>query len=117
MPPELLRSLSHRNFRLFFLGQSISLIGTWMQQVAMSWLVYEITGSAWWLGVVAFSSQIPSIIAPVAGVIIDRVNRHRLVIATQSAAMIQASILAALTLGGVVQVWHVIVLSVVIGVV
>jgi MFS family permease len=117
MPPELLRSLSHRNFRLFFLGQSISLIGTWMQQVAMSWLVYQITESPWWLGVVAFSSQIPSVIAPVAGVVIDRTNRHRLVMGTQSAAMIQAFILAALTLTGVVQVWHVIALSVFIGIV
>src|SRR6516225_941280 len=106
MPPDLLRSLGHRNFRLFFLGQSISLIGTWMQQVAMAWLVYDgLKKSSWWLGVVAFSSQIPSFfLSPLAGVVVDRLNRHRLVIATQSAAMIQAFILTALTLTGVVNV-------------
>jgi MFS family permease len=118
MPPDLLRSLSHRNFRLFFLGQSISLIGTWMQQVAMQWLVFVLTESSWWLGVVAFSSQIPSFfLSPLAGVVVDRVSRHRLVIATQTAAMVQALILAALALTGVANVWHVVVLSVFIGIV
>jgi MFS family permease len=119
MPPDLLRSLGHRNFRLFFLGQSISLIGTWMQQVAMAWLVYDgLKKSSWWLGVVAFSSQIPSFfLSPLAGVVVDRLNRHRLVIATQSAAMIQAFILTALTLTGVVNVWHVVGLSALIGIV
>src|SRR6516225_2402363 len=106
MPPELLRSLSHRNFRLFFFGQSISLIGTWMQQVAMSWLVYEITKQSWWLGVVGFSSQLLSFfLSPFAGVVVDHTNRHRLVIATQAAAMIQAFLLAYLALAGLVEVW------------
>jgi MFS family permease len=118
MPPTLLRSLSHRNFRLFFIGQSISLIGTWMQQVAMSWLVLILTDSSWWLGLVGFSSQIPSfLLAPLAGVVVDRVNRHRLVIATQTVAMIQAFVLAALSLAGVVEVWHAVVLSAVVGVI
>jgi MFS family permease len=119
MPPDLLRSLSHRNFRLFFLGQSISLIGTWMQQVAMAWLVYPVlTDSSWWLGVVAFASQVPAFfLSPVAGVVVDHTNRHRLVIGTQIAAMIQAALLTVLTLTGVVQVWHVVVLSVLVGII
>jgi MFS family permease len=118
MPPNLLRSLSHRNFRLFFMGQSVSLIGTWMQQVAMSWLVFEITQKSWWLGVVAFSSQIPTFfLAPLAGVVADHTNRHRLVIATQVAAMVQAIIVTILTIQGIIQIEHVVVLSVFIGVV
>lgn len=119
MPPTLLRSLSHRNFRLFFIGQSISLIGTWMQQVAMSWLVYDgLTKSSWWLGVVACCNQIPSFfLSPLAGVVVDHVNRHRLVIATQIAAMIQAFVLTLLTMQGIIRVEHVVVLSVFIGVV
>jgi MFS family permease len=113
MPIDLLRSLSHRNFRLFFLGQSISLIGTWMQQVAMQWLVYhDLQKSAWWLGAVAFAGQIPSFfIAPVAGVIVDHTNRHRLVITTQACAMLQAFALAFLTLTDMVTVWEVLLLS------
>jgi hypothetical protein len=100
-----LRALSHRNFRLFFGGQAISLIGTSMQQVAMSWLVFVMTGSdagsAFWLGVIGFADQIPSFfIAPLAGVLVDRWNRHRLLLATQTLAMLQAFVLAALALGG-----------------
>jgi MFS family permease len=119
MPIDLLRSLSHRNFRLFFLGQSISLIGTWMQQVGMQWLVYHDLGkSAWWLGAVAFAGQIPSFfIAPVAGVIADHTNRHRLVIATQFFAMVQAFILAYLTLTQRITVGEVLLLSGFIGIV
>ena len=118
MPPTLLRSLSHRNFRLFFFGQSISLIGTWMQQVAMSWLVYEITKQSWWLGVVGFSSQLLSFfLSPFAGVVVDHTNRHRLVIATQAAAMIQAFLLAYLALAGLVEVWHIVALSAFVGIV
>jgi MFS family permease len=119
MPLDLLRSLSHRNFRLFFLGQSISLIGTWMQQVAMQWLVYhDLEKSAWWLGAVAFAGQIPSFfIAPVAGVIVDHTNRYRLVITTQIFAMLQAIILAYLTLTQSITVWEVLLLSGFIGIV
>ena len=108
----MLRSLRHRNFRLFFFGQGISLVGTWMQGVAVGWLVYRLTGSAWDLGAVGFAGQILTfVMAPVAGVMADRWNRRRLVLAAQVAATVQALTLAALTLAGVIQVWHIIVLS------
>jgi len=114
----ILRALHHRNYRLFFGGQSISLIGTWMQQIAMSWLVYRLTNSALLLGVVGFSSQIPVFLfASIAGVYADRWNRHRILVVTQILAMIQALILAFLTLMGAIQVWHIIVLSIFLGVV
>jgi MFS family permease len=114
----LLRALHSRNFRLFVAGQSVSLVGTWMQSVAMSWLVYRLTGSAFLLGVVGFTSQIPTfLLAPVAGVLADRWNRRRLLIATQALAMLQAAVLAAAVLTGVIQVWHIIVLSLLLGVV
>ncbi len=113
-----LRALRHRNFQLFFAGQLISLIGTWMQNVAQAWLVYRLTGSSVLLGSVAFASQIPVfLIAPFGGTTADRHNRHRIVILTQTASMILAFILAALTLTGVVQVWHVFVLAALLGVV
>ena len=113
---SILRSLRHRNFRLFFGGQAVSLIGTWMQQIAMSWLVYRLTDSPLLLGVVGFSSQIPTLIfSPIAGVYADRFNRYHLLIATQTLAMVQAFVLAFLTLTGVVQVWHIICLSLFIG--
>ena len=114
----LFHALSYRNYRLFFFGQSISLIGTWMQQVAMSWLVYSLTGSALLLGTVGFTSQIPTfLVAPFAGVLADRSNRRRLLIATQSLAMVQAFILAYFVLSGTVRVWHIIGLSLMLGVV
>ena len=114
----LLGALKHRNFRLFFFGQSISLIGTWMQQVAMIWLVYRLSNSAFLLGLVGFCSQIPSFfLAPVAGVFTDRWNLHRTILLTQSLAMCQAMILAVLTLTGTVAVWHVLALSVCMGLV
>src|SRR5580658_4051380 len=93
------RALRHRNFQLFFGGQLISLTGTWMQTVAQSWLVYKLTGSGLLLGAVGFSSQIPVFLfAPIGGITADRMNRQRVVIATQVASMILAFILAALTL-------------------
>src|SRR5258707_1394058 len=103
MPPESLanvaRALRHRNFQLFFAGQLISLIGTWMQTVAQSWLVYRLTGSALLLGTVGFASQIPVfLMSPVGGIVADRYNRHRVVIATQAASMVLACVLAVLTL-------------------
>lgn len=114
----LLRALRSRNYRLFVAGQSVSLVGTWMQQVAMSWLVYRLTGSAFWLGVIGFTSQVPTFIfAPFAGVLADRWNRRRLLILTQALAMVQAGLLAAAVLSGIVQLWHIVVLSVFIGVV
>lgn len=112
----LMRSLRSRNFRLFFAGQSISLVGTWMQQVAMSWLVYRITGSAFLLGLVGFMGQIPTfLLAPVAGVAADRIDRRRLLIWTQTLSMLQAAILAFVVLAEIVQVWHIAVLSLILG--
>jgi MFS family permease len=112
------RALRHRNFQLFFTGQLISLVGTWMQTVAESWLVYRLTGSTLLLGTVGFASQIPVfIMAPIGGIVADRTNRHRVVIATQFSAMILAGILATLTLTHRVHVWHVIVLAACLGVV
>ena len=93
------RALRHRNFQLFFSGQLISLIGTWMQSVAQSWLVYRLTGSALLLGSVGFASQVPVFLfAPLGGITADRFNRRHIVIGTQVAAMLLAFILAALTL-------------------
>jgi MFS family permease len=112
------RAFSHRPFRLFFVGQGLSLVGTWMQSVAMSWLVYRLTGSALMLGVVGFASQFPAfLIAPFAGVLADRWSRHRMVLATQLASMAQATLLAALVLTGIAEVWHIIALAAVLGVV
>jgi len=110
------RALYHRNYRLFFAGQGVSLIGTWMQQIAMSWLVYRLTSSAFLLGLIGFSSQICSLFfSPFAGVLSDRWSRHRILVATQSLAMIQAFLLAALTLTHVIAVHHLILLSVFLG--
>lgn len=114
----LLRALESRNYRLFFTGQAISLIGTWMTQLASVWVVYELTNSAWWLGVVGFSSQIPSfILAPFGGILVDRWNRHRILIATQCLSMIQSLALAALAMTGIIQIWHLILLSLFQGVI
>jgi MFS family permease len=113
-----LRALRHRNFQLFFGGQLISLTGTWMQSVAQAWLVYRLSGSALLLGAVGFSSQFPVfLVAPIGGITADRVNRQRLVIATQTASMILAGILAWLTLSHRVQVWHIFALAASLGVV
>ena len=112
------RALRHRNFQLFFSGQLISLIGTWMQSVAQSWLVYRLTGSALLLGSVGFASQIPVFLfSPLGGIAADRLNRRHVVIATQVASMLLAFVLAALTLLHKVQVWHVFVLAALLGVV
>ena len=106
-----LRALRHRNFRLFSAGQFVSLIGTWMQQVAVGWLVYRLTGSAFYLGVVGFASQAPAfLLAPIAGALADRVNKHRLVIGTQIFGMLQAAVLAILVLSGRIEVWHIVLL-------
>jgi MFS family permease len=116
--PVTLRALRHRNFQLFFAGQLISLIGTWMQNIAQAWLVYRLTGSSLQLGAVAFAGQIPVfLVAPFGGTIADRHNRHRVVIATQTASMLLAFILALLTLTHTVQVSHVFVLAILLGVV
>lgn len=101
-----LRAFRHRNFRVFFAGQLVSVVGTWLQMVAMSWLVYRLTGSAFMLGVAAAAQQIPVLfLAPIAGVVADRVSRQRLLLATQAAASIQASLLAMLALAGDLTAW------------
>jgi MFS family permease len=114
--PATLRALRFRNFRLFLGGQLISLIGTWMQSVAQSWLVYRLTGSPALLGAVGFAGQIPIfLVAPLGGIVADRYNRRRVVIATQAASMVLAFALAALTLTGTVQIWHIFVLAALMG--
>ena len=115
--PVAMRALRHRNYQLFFGGQLISLTGTWMQSVAQSWLVYRLTGSAILLGLVSFSSQIPVFLfAPIGGAVADRHNRHRILVATQTTAMLLAFVLAALTLGRLVQTWHIFALAALLGV-
>jgi len=110
------RSLRYRNYRLFFLGQSISLIGTWVQRIALPWLVYQQTGSAFLLGVVGFAGQIPTLLlGPFAGVLIDRWNRYHILIATQILAMMQAFALVALYYSRSIQIWHIILLGVFLG--
>jgi MFS family permease len=112
------RSLAHRNFRLFFLGQGISVIGTWMQQMATIWLVYRLSHSSLWLGLVGFAGQVPAaLVTPLAGVLVDRWDRRRTVLAAQALMMLEAAALLVLTLTGVVAVWQIVLLSAAIGVV
>jgi MFS family permease len=115
--PAALRAFRHRNYRLFFFGQLVSLSGTWMQSVAQSWLVYKLTGSAVMLGFVGFSNQIPVfLLASLGGAIADKYNRHRILIFTQTAAMILAFVLALLTLTNLIEVWHVFAIAALLGV-
>lgn len=110
------RALRHRNFRLFFMGQSISLVGTWMQMTAVAWLVWRLEHNAVLLGLTGFAARIPAfIMAPLAGVLVDRSSRHRLVIITQTLAMLQALTLAGLVLSGHVAIWQIILLSLIMG--
>ncbi len=113
---NIFRALRYRNYRLFFFGQGISLIGTWTQQVALSWLVFTLTGSTVLLGTVAFCSQIPMLfLGPFAGVCADRFDRKQLLLWTQGLAMVQAFLLAGLVLAGVIRPWEIIALSILIG--
>ena len=110
------RSLRHRNYRLYLAGQLVSVCGTWMQQVAQSWLIYRLTGSATLLGVVGFATQIPVFgLGAIGGVVSDRYSSHRVAVWTQSAALVQAIILSALTLSGWIQPVHIIILGLVLG--
>lgn len=114
--PEMIRALRHRNFQLFFSGQLISLIGTWMDNIAEGWLVYRLTHSPFLLGVATFAGQIPVfLLAPLGGMIADRWDRRKVVIGTQSASMVIAFTLATLTLAGKITVWEVIVLAACMG--
>jgi MFS family permease len=110
------RALRHRNFRLFFGGQSISVIGTWMTRVATSWLVYRLTGSALLLGTIGFAGQIPTfLLAPIAGVIVDRIDRRKVLVWTQGLAMLQSLALAWLTLSNRITIEEILALSVLQG--
>jgi MFS family permease len=110
------RALRHRNFRLFVYGQSISLIGTWMQRVALGWLVYRVTDSPLLLGVVGFAGQFPTfLLAPFAGVLADRWNRHRMLLFTQTLALVQALTLATLVLAGTIHIGEIVALSLLLG--
>jgi MFS family permease len=114
----LVRALGARNFRLFFFGQAVSLIGTWMQLIAMRWLVYRLTKSELMLGVVGFISDIPLfLLVPFAGVLADRLKRHRIMVVTQALAALQAAVLAMLVITDQIAVWHVLVLGGLLGVV
>src|SRR5512133_1710117 len=114
--PEALRSLRQRDLRLFFAGQAVSLAGTWMQTVAQAWLVWRLTKSSQMLGVVNFLGSVPVFLFGIwAGSLADRHSRRRLVLATQTNAIVQATLLAALTLSGLVRPWHVLVLAAMLG--
>src|SRR5262249_3018290 len=114
----MLRALSYRNYRLFFGGQVVSLVGTWITTTATNWLVYRLTHSALLLGVVGFAGQFPAfLLGPVAGIYVDRWNRHRLLVVTQTVSMLQSFALAVLTLSGRITIQWVIALSIVQGIV
>ena len=113
-----LRAFRHRNYRLMFCGQSLAVLGNWIQYLAMTWLIYRLSGSAWMLGVIGFASQVGILVlAPFAGLWADRFDRRKLLLATQFAAMVPGFSLAALAWSGTVEIWHVVVLSSLFGVV
>ncbi|HUI79142.1 MAG TPA: MFS transporter, partial [Bryobacteraceae bacterium] len=106
------RALRSRNYRLFFGGQSISLIGTWMTRIATSWLVYRLTDSPVLLGIVSFTGQVPAFfLGPIAGVWVDRWDRHRVLVCTQVLSMLQSFALAALALAHIITIWEIILLA------
>ncbi|HRZ39934.1 MAG TPA: MFS transporter, partial [Candidatus Omnitrophota bacterium] len=110
---NIFRALRNKNYRLFFCGQSVSLIGTWMQSIAISWLAYRMSNSIFVLGLVGFALQIPTfVLSPLAGIAADRHDRHRLLIVTQALSMLQALILAALVMSNVITIWQIVVLSI-----
>lgn len=112
------RALYHRNYRLFFGGQSISMIGTWMQLIAVNWLTFRLTHSTFLLGVVGFTSRIPMfLLVPFAGVLVDRWDRHRILVVTQILSMVQALIFAFLVLTDRIAIWHIIFLSLFLGII
>jgi MFS family permease len=116
--PTALRALQHRNYRLYWFGQLVSLTGTWMQSTAQQWLVYRLTGSPLKLGTVTFLASLPTMLfAPFAGVLVDRVDKRKFLVLTQTVMMVLAFILAGLTFTGLVQYWHVLVLATLLGVV
>src|ERR1700753_2261810 len=107
-----------RNYRLYFIGQSVSLIGTWMQKTAVSWVIYSLTHSTFMLGLTLFASQFPSFLfSLIGGVVSDRYNRFRVLLSTQVASLIQASLLAVLIFYNHYRVWEILTLSVVLGII
>lgn len=115
---QILRALSQRNFRLYFMGQSASLVGTWMQQIALAWLVYRLTGSPFMLGLASFVGHIPILfLAPLGGLWADRFDRRRTMLVTQALSLGQAAVLAGLTFAGSIEVWHLLVAAAFLGVV
>jgi MFS family permease len=116
--PQGLRALRHRDFRLFFAGQGVSQIGTWLQLIATSWLIYRLSDSAFMLGLAAFAMQIPFLLlTPIAGVFVDRLDRRRVLTTTNSIAAVQATAMFAVVALGVVQPWHLIAGNLVLGIV
>jgi MFS family permease len=114
---QMFRSLRHRNFRIYFFGQLVSLSGTWMQNLALSWLVWSLTKSAFWLGVVEFANLIPVLLLALpGGSVADRLDRRKVLLTTQTAALVQATILAFLTLSHQIQLWQIIVLCALAGI-
>ena len=114
----LLRALGSKNYRLYFIGQAVSLIGTWIQQIAMRWLVYRLTKSELLLGVVGFASDIPVFfLVPFAGVLADKLKRHRILAITQALSALQAFVLAILVITDQIAVWHVVVLGILLGII
>jgi len=115
---HLVRALGQRNFRIYFIGQSASLVGTWMQQIALAWLVYRLTGSPFMLGLASFVGHIPILfLAPLGGLWADRFDRRRTMLVTQALSLLQAAVLAGLTFAGWVEVWHLLVAAAFLGVV
>src|SRR3954465_12940449 len=103
--PHLTRALKHRNYRLFFAGQTVSLVGTWITRIATSWLVYRLTHSTWMLGLVRFFGLVPPLLfGPGAGVLVDRWDRHRVLVVTQALSLVQSAVLAWLAFSGTVTV-------------
>ena len=118
LPSRTFRALRHRNYRLFFTGQGLSMIGTWLQQVALGWLAYRISGSAWLLGVIGFCGSIGILVlGPLAGIVADRVNRRRALFVTQGLMLAQSAGLAILTATGHVEVWHLVAFALWLGIV
>jgi MFS family permease len=116
MDIRLPRVFEHRNYRIFFFGQLVSLMGTWMKAVALGWLVYRLTDSAFLLGLVTFAQQAPLFfVSPFAGAIADRLSRRNVFVATQAICMVQAALLAVLTFTGLIEVWMLLTLSLVLG--
>ncbi len=115
---HLVRALGQRNFRVYYIGQSASLVGTWMQQIALAWLVYRLTGSPFMLGLASFVGHIPILfLAPLGGLWADRFDRRRSMLVTQALSLLQAAVLAGLTFAGLVEVWHLLVAAAFLGVV